>query len=139
MTCQISTRGFTLIEVLVATGLMLIVFLGFFDAYTLSAHVVTNQVAEQGALSIVSSQMEYIRSLAYASVGTAGGTPSGIIPQSQQKTLNGTVYTLRTVVVSVDDLLNGSGTADYKSVKVEADWNFHGIAEQFIAVSYVAP
>ena len=87
-----------------------------------------------------------VRALAYDDVGTVGGIPAGNIAQLEQVTLNGVLYTLRTLIQYVDapedglDLLDENGiTADYKLVKVEATWNVKSSARSLFAVTHIAP
>jgi len=132
------SRGVTLVEVLVGVFLMLLVFSGFFGAYAASADLVRSASARMGAITLAASSVESIRKLPYADVGTVGGTPSGELLPSEFKSLNGIAYTLRTVVIYTDDPANGTGN-DYKSVKVEALWNFRGASQNLSLVTYVAP
>lgn len=139
-------RGMTLIDVVVGTSVMLIVFLGIFGAFKLSIQLVFNTKAKAGGIALVSDQLEYVRGLPYDSVGTVGGIPSGTIPQLQQKTLNGILYTLHTLVQYVDAPEDGSGnsdsngiTADYKSVKIEAFWTVRGQSRSVLVVTRISP
>jgi len=136
----------SLIDVIVGTSVMLIVFLGIFGAFKLSIELVFNTKAKAGAIAFITDQLEYIRGLPYDSVGTVGGIPSGTVPQLQQKTLNGINYTLRTLIQYVDAPEDGLGsadsnaiTADYKSVKVEALWMIKGQSRSVFAVTRVSP
>lgn len=123
------SRGVTLIDTIVGVALMLVVFMGIAATFRLSIDVVTNNKARSGAIALADQRMEYIRSLAYTAVGTVGGIPNGIIPQSETTTLNGVTYTRRTIIVYADDPKDGTGvsdtnsvTADYKAVKVDVAW-----------------
>ena len=136
----------TLVEVLVATAIMLIIFLGFFEAYKTAAEVTSSAAIKTAAAAVLTDRLEYIRSLSYDAVGTVGGTPSGTIPQTQIKLLNSITYTVHTTVGYVDDAADGSGagdsnalTHDYKSVKIEVDWSVNGIPQSISAVTTVAP
>src|ERR1700691_1055084 len=91
-------RGVTLLDTVVGVALMLIVFVGIASAFELSIQVVTNNKARAGAIALADQRMEYIRSLAYASVGTVGGIPSGAIPQTETLVFNGITYTRRTYI-----------------------------------------
>ena len=124
-----TARGATLIDTLVSTALMLIVFVGIYGAFQLSVDVVTNNKARAGALALANEQQEYIKSLAYDAIGTVGGIPAGAISQTELVSLNGTEYTRRTIVLYEDDPADGSGVADendvltdYKVVKTEVSW-----------------
>jgi Tfp pilus assembly protein PilV len=102
-----ASRGVSLIDTLVGTALMLVIFLGIAGAIQLSLDVVTNNKARAGAIALANERMEYIRSLAYASVGTVGGIPSGTLAQTETTTMNG--ITCRVAPIEyVDDAKDGS-------------------------------
>lgn len=132
-------RGMTLMEVVIAMSLMLLIFLGFFGAYAASADLVRSASARLGAVTLVASRLEYIRGIPYADVGVMGGTPSGTLAPSEVRIQNAVTYTIRTVVADKDDSANGTGASDYKSVQVEAGWNFRGAPQSISTVTYVAP
>lgn len=136
----------TLIEVVIGTAMILIIFLSIFAAFQISIDLVFSTKAATGANALVNERLEYIRGLAYDSVGTVNGIPSGPILQVEQKTLNGITYTLSTLVQYVDDPVDGLDaadtngvTADYKSVKVSADWQIRGKPRTTFAVTRIAP
>lgn len=139
-------RGMSLVDVLVGTAIMLIIFLAIFGAFKLSIDLVYSTKAKAGGLALVTERMEYIRGLPYSSLGTVGGIPAGTIPQLEQKTLNNIPYTLRTFIEYADAPEDGLGsadqnsiTADYKVVKVEADWSLRGLPRSTFTVTSVAP
>jgi type II secretory pathway pseudopilin PulG len=118
--------GMTLVELLIAIGLLMIVFGGIFTAFQVVLKLVGASKAHAGALSLANERMEYIRSLPYDTVGTISGIPNGPIPQSATTTLNGVDYTERVLIEYVDapqdglDTLDDNGiVADYKRAKVE--------------------
>lgn len=122
-------RGVTLIDTVVATALLIIVFSGTVAALKLSLDIILNNKARAGAIALADERIEYVRSLRYASVGVSGGIPAGAIPQSETVTLNAVSYTRRTYVTYGDDPTDGTGasdadgTLDYKAVKVDVSWN----------------
>src|SRR3989344_3874731 len=65
------SRGVTLIDTVVASGLMLLVFTGIVGVFRLSVDVVSNNKARAGAIALADERMEYIRSLSYGSIGTS--------------------------------------------------------------------
>ncbi|MDO8521757.1 MAG: carboxypeptidase regulatory-like domain-containing protein [bacterium] len=140
------SRGVTLIDTVVGTALMLVVFLGIAAVFKLSVDVVTNNKVRAGAIALANERMEYIRSLAYASVGTSGGVPSGTIAQSETVLLNGVSYTRRTVVEYVDDPNDGIDvsdtngiTLDYKVAKVDAAWTSRIGIRHITLVTRISP
>lgn len=123
------TNGFSLLEVIVGTALMLTVFLSVFSALSAGVKLVGLSKSKAGALALANEQMENIRNRPYEEVGTAGGIPPGNIAQTATTSLNGIEYTRRTLVQYVDDSKDGLGgadengiTADYKRVKVATTW-----------------
>ena len=139
-------RGLTLLDTIIGIALMAIVFVGVAGAFKLSIQIVTNNKARAGAIALADQRMEYIRSLAYASVGTVGGIPSGLIPQSETVNFNGIKYTRRTYIEYDDDPKDGSGGADtnaiiedYKLVKVQVLWTIKKSTQSVILVTRVTP
>ena len=139
-------RGVTLIDTVVGTSLMLLVFVGIFAAFQLSVDVVTNNRARAGALALMNERMEYVRSLDYASVGTVGGIPSGPIAQSEPVTLSDIPYTRRTTIQYADDPEDGENESDendvivdYKQVRIEVSWSSRTGERRVLMVARVAP
>lgn len=139
-------RGMTLIDVVVGTAIMLMVFLGLFAAFKLSIELVFSTKAKNGAVFLVSQKLEHIRLLPYSAVGTVGGIPAGSIPQEEVVSLNGIDYTIATLIVYVDDPADGLDendetgiTADYKKVKVEATWNVRGESRSTFSLTTISP
>lgn len=141
-----AARGMTLIEAVVGTAIMLIVFLGIFAAFQISLDLVFSTRAATSATALVNERMEYIRGLTYDAVGTSGGIPAGPIPQVEQVSLNGIPYTLSTLVQYVDDPTDGLDeldetgvTADYKLIRVSAHWVIRGLPRTTYALTKIAP
>lgn len=141
-----ASRGVTLIDTVIGSALMLVVFVGIAGVFKLSIDVVTNNKARAGAIALGGDRMEYIRSLAYASIGTEGGIPSGSIPQSETVVSNGVSYTRRTLVEYADDPgdgLGGSDTngipADYKVARVDLAWQAKTGTRHITLVTRVSP
>lgn len=139
-------RGATLIDTLISTALMLVVFVGITSAFKLSIDVVTNNKARAGAIALANERMEYIRSLPYDEVATVGGVPAGDIPATEEVELNGITYTRRTIVLYGDDPKDGLGAldendilTDYKQVKVETSWTLKYGTRKITLVSRLSP
>lgn len=146
LTTRHSARGLSLIDTVVGVSIITLVFLGLFTAFKLSIDLVYSTKAKIGATALVTERIEHIRSLPYIDMGTVGGIPSGAVPQLEQVDLNGTRYTLRTLILytdapedGLDDLDENSITADYKTIKVEALWSVRGSSRSLFAVSYATP
>tara|TARA_B100000745_G_scaffold300372_1_gene254065 strand:+ start:4543 stop:5001 length:459 start_codon:yes stop_codon:yes gene_type:complete len=125
----LSSQGSGLIEVVVASALLLTVFVGLFTVLQLSTKLATDNKAHTGATALAVERMEYIRSLDYSVVGVVGGDPQGVLEATENITLNTVAYTRDTTIVYVDDEKDGLGGSDvngisndYKRVKVEVSW-----------------
>lgn len=114
-------EGFTLIEILVGVFLMLLVFLGIFNAYQLSMKVIGQSKARITAVAIGNQEIEKIRNLSYENVGTyeckpafpncdglddselIPGYPKGIIKKVFSVFQNGAEYVVTARIDYVDD------------------------------------
>ncbi len=139
-------RGFSLVDVIVASALVLIVFVGIAGAFKSIIQLSYHNKAKLSALSLMNEQMEFIRNFKYDSIGTINGIPSGPIPQIENITLNGVDYTRRVLIKYIDAPQDGLGindtngiTADYKKVKIEVSWNSDGGVKKVFSVSNFAP
>ena len=140
------SRGVTLIDSVVGSALMLLVFVGIAAAFQLSLDVVTNNKIRAGAIALVNERIEYLRSLSYNQIGVAGGIPPGIVPQIETVTWNAVPYTRRTSVLYSDDPEDGIGaadqngiTADYKTIRVEVSWESREGERNINLVGRVSP
>jgi hypothetical protein len=145
-TMRKASRGLTLVDTIVGVALLLVVFVGIASAFQVSVQMVTNNKARAGAIALADQRMEYVRSLAYSAVGTVGGIPAGLIPQSETLSYNGINYTRRTYIEYEDDPKDGLGLSDsnsiledYKSVKVQVLWSQKGSSRSVILVTRVTP
>src|SRR3989338_4525339 len=78
-----SSRGVTLIDTVVGSALMLVIFVGIAGVFQLSIDVVLNNRARAGAIALGNERMEYLRSLSYGQIGVIGGIPAGNVPQEE--------------------------------------------------------
>lgn len=143
---KISVSGFTLVELLVGIGLLLLIFVGILGVMRLSVILIATTSADIGAVALANEQLEMLRSLPYDDVGTVSGIPAGSILQNESITLNNVAYNRRTFIEYVDDPQDGLGvadsnsiTADYKVAKVEITWTVHGMSESFSLVTNIVP
>lgn len=139
-------RGVSFIDVIVGSALVLIVFLALFSLLRVSLLVSTIAKARAAATSVAASQMEYVRSLSYDSVGTVGGIPAGVVPQNATTTADGYTFATRTFIEYVDDEKDGLGasddngiTTDYKRVKVSVTYVLNNKDREVALISNVVP
>jgi type II secretory pathway pseudopilin PulG len=141
-----SLRGMTLIDVLIGISLMLIIFTGLTSLLSTSLKVSVLAKTHGNAIAIAESQLEYVRSLSYDSIGTVGGIPAGNIPQYATTTQNGLSFVTRTYIAYVDSPADGLGsadvngiTSDYKVAKVTTTYYVSGIPYTVVLISNFAP
>lgn len=144
-----SKAGVTLVELLIVTGITVLIFSGLFASVQYTFRVIANSSAKLSALSLANDRMEYFRSLPYNDVGTIAGIPTGAIPQNSTTTLNGIEFSERVLVEYVDDPADGMLTAtttdsngipsDYKRIKLEVSWTLNGQTDNISLVSNIVP
>lgn len=141
-----SPRGLSLIDVVVGSALILVIFVGLFGILRASVQVANFSRAKAAATAVAGSQMEYIRSLSYDSVGTIGGIPEGPVPQVSTSTVAGVEYVTRTLITYIDDPADGLGgadsngiTTDSKLVRIEVAYAIQNQPRDVVLVSRVAP
>lgn len=120
-------RGFSFIEVLVGTALILTVFLGIYGAYQLGLKIIGKSKARILATALANQKIELARNLSYANVGTVGGIPPGVIPENEAIIRNNINYDVKTTVGYIDDIFDATAPDDlipndYKRVKVKVSW-----------------
>jgi prepilin-type N-terminal cleavage/methylation domain-containing protein len=138
--------GFSLVEILIVSAIMLVVFGGLMISFRYSLELISHSRAQLTALTLANDNMEYIRSLSYNAVGTVSGIPSGLIPQVSTTTLNGINFTKRVLVEYIDDDADGLGmadsngiTTDYKQAKVTLEWTLRGVTKEVFLVTNIIP
>ncbi|MEK7601919.1 MAG: carboxypeptidase-like regulatory domain-containing protein [Patescibacteria group bacterium] len=141
-----SIRGVTLVDAIVGSALVLVIFLALVGLMRASLLVASLAKVKAGATAVANTQLEYIRSLPYDSVGTVGGIPAGEIAQYSTTTQNSVAYGLKTFIEYVDDPADGTDaadtntiTTDYKQVKVTVSYLVKGQLRQVSMVSNYAP
>ena len=121
-------KGISLIEVILAIGIVVMLFGGIYTAYIGILDAIQNSELRNAAAGVLNRKVEIIRNLPYASVGVVGGIPSGVLPAQENTTSTmGTAFTVKTVVRNIDDPFDGvlggapndTSPADYKLVELE--------------------
>lgn len=122
------SRGFTLVETVVAIGVLVIFFAGITAILHMSLTNYAQARVRTVAMGLAEDRLEMARNLPFDSVGTVGGIPSGSLKAEEQVELNGQTFTLTTSVVFIDDPFDGLAPSDiiptdYKRVKVSVVWD----------------
>lgn len=141
---MVKKKGFTLIEVLVGTFLVLLVFLGIFGAYQLGLKVVGQSKNKVMAIGLANAELEKIRNLPYGSIGVQGSFPNGILEAESQVIKNGVTFQIERRVDYVVDSADGIAPPDddcpndYKKaeIRVSALGNF---ATEIVMLTDISP
>jgi prepilin-type N-terminal cleavage/methylation domain-containing protein len=142
-----SSKGFTLIEITIASFVIGVVVIGAFSLVTLTIKASHEGQRRIIATALGNEKMEMIRNLPYATVGTVGGIPSGPILSTEQITRNGSTYTVATDIRYVDDPYDGTATsnppdllnADYKQARVDVSWSGSASSRPILLITQIAP
>ncbi len=121
-------RGTSLIDLLISIAIIAVLFGGIYLIYFSLITAISNISVRAAASGAVQAEIETVRNLPYASVGTVGGVPSGVIPPTQTVSYGNYSFVLQTTVRNIDDPFDGTvnGTpadtapADYKLVEITA-------------------
>lgn len=119
--------GMSLIELMVALGLMTIIFGGAFLSYSSILDALTNSELRGAAVAVLNREIEIVRNLAYDDIGVINGIPLGILSRQKTVAWKNVDFLVVTTVRNIDDPFDGvlGGTpndtapADYKMVEVE--------------------
>ena len=131
MKYKLNQKGFTLLEVVVASGIFLIFALGIYSGVSLIFKIVYQSRMKILETALLAERLEIARNLPYDQVGIINGVPSGLLPLVTTTIRNGQTFVLVTTVRNVDDPFDGTlgGTpndtspADYKLVEMSAICN----------------
>lgn len=117
--------GFSLIDLILAIGIIATLFGGIFLVYFSVVDTAVNYELRRAASSVMNQKVELVRNLGYDQVGVVGGIPAGVLQQSEQVEWDGAQFIVQTVVRNVDDPFDGTvggspgdtAPADYKLVE----------------------
>ncbi len=100
--------GFTLVEILVATVIFVSVATAIYFGFVNILKLI-NLTRVRGIMTnLANEQFEIARNLPYSSVGTVGGIPSGVIPQSTTIVRDNKSFIVETVVHNFDEPFDGT-------------------------------
>ncbi len=120
-------QGYTLVETLIAVAIFVGVSVGIYGGFSKILALMNVIRNKEVVTNLINEQFEIARNLPYTSVGTVGGVPAGLLPQSQSIVRDGKTYTVNIVVRNIDDPFDGTlggspndlSPADMKLIEVE--------------------
>ncbi len=144
MNYKLSKKGFTIIEVLIATFIVGTALLGVLGLFVLSLRLAREGEFRVVAVALANERAEMVRNLPYVNVGTMGGVPNGSLLQSENILRNEISYAVKTDIRYVDDPFDGEAptdliNTDYKQVRIEVSWNSPGQPKSVLLVLLVVP
>lgn len=112
-------RGSSLIDVVVSIGIVVLLFGAIYLVYFSLYNSIANIEARDDATAVMNQQIETMRNMPYASVGTLGGIPSGAIQPQQAIPYGNYNFIMSTDIMNVEDPAGATfgeptGTVDYK-------------------------
>ncbi len=101
-------KGTTLVETLVAIAFFVGVSMSLYGVYQKVSVLLATVKIKTIATNIANEQFEIIRNLPYSSVGTSGGIPSGLLPQTQTLVRDGISFTVGITIRNIDQEFDGT-------------------------------
>jgi hypothetical protein len=140
-------KGTTLVEVVIAVGILAILSLALYSAFNFFFQVLAQKKYRVNALAIANEKMEIIRNLTFNDIGTVSGIPSGSIPQTETVNRNNVNFTVQTQIAYIDDpfdgTLDGSPNdllpTDYKRIRIAVSWPSRFTVRPVTLISDIAP
>jgi len=134
-----------LVEMLVSVMVISILMLGVYSLIILALRISADNKSHTAAIEIANQKMEEIRNLPYTDVGTASGSPTGVLPDYETINREG-AFRVHNTVMFYDDPYDGtvaSGTdsifVDYKIATVEVTWQSGGDPSSVTLFSKIIP
>jgi type II secretory pathway pseudopilin PulG len=146
MNQSLRQAGFSFVEMIIVTSIMVVVFGSIIIAFQTVIELNQQSRVKLSAMSLANDRMEEFRSLPYDQVGVVAGFPAGTIPQNSVLSLNG--YEIREAVRVdfVDDSGDGAGVndsnfiqTDYKRIRTHYEWEVGARTETHTLVSNIVP
>ncbi|MBI2625568.1 hypothetical protein HYW68_00765, partial [Candidatus Parcubacteria bacterium] len=113
--------GFTIVEVLITIGLLILVMFGIYGAYSLMIRLTSQSRAQTVGLQLAQEKIEFIRNLPYQSVGVVGAVPAGVVPASESMSRSSVQFTVNTTIRNIDDPFDGDAAGSIPGKPVDAD------------------
>lgn len=140
-------RGQVLIDIIVATGVFLILVHSVFSLIVAIYETINYSRVRMIARHLANEKMELLLNVPYSDLGTTTGIPNGIIPEFETVSRNDVNFIVHTTITYVDDPFDGNAPVDllptdYKQVRLEVaqqESSTQVDIEPIVIVSQVAP
>jgi len=101
------SSGFTLIEIVVSLAIAVMSVFTIAKLFQTYLNLIVEEKFKVTAVALANQQIETIRNLPYADIGTVGGIPPGQIEQEQQIVRNNITFDVKTEIIYIDDPFDG--------------------------------
>ncbi len=133
-----NTKGFSLVEVLVASAVLVVISTAVYSLYAKSLQFVSTSRTKIAATSLASELFETIRNLPFSDVGIVNGVPSGKIPRAQTFVRDNFTFVATTSIRNVDDYFDGTVTTTPKDT-APADYKLANLTITCVTCKSAAP
>lgn len=118
--------GFTLVEITVALVVLAMLSLSIFALFNSVIHSMIISRRQAVAMTLATTQLEYLKSLPYDSLAVQGGSiyATNLLPASKTETVNGVKYTVKTSIGYADDAYDGCGSYPTTALKTKYCRNY---------------
>lgn len=140
-------RGFSLIEVIVASAIFAVVAMSVYQGFVSVTTLVAISRDKVVAIDLINSEFELVRNLSYVNVGLQNGIPKGVLLATSTVIKDGKKFGVTRTIRNIDDPFDGTigGTpndlspADYKMVQIDVVCDSCKNPSVFSVVSNVSP
>lgn len=147
MKLKIKNRGFSLVEVIVATAVFSIVVMAIFQGIFSINALVSASRDKVAAIDLINGEFELIRNLSFTNVGLQSGIPRGVLLATSTATKDGRQFYITRTIRNIDDPFDGTiggspndlSPADYKMVQINVSCQACKNPLNFSAVSNISP
>jgi len=120
-------NGQTLLEVLIALAIFSILAHALLTLVATTYSINTFNRSRIAARLLAQEKIEIVRNMPYENIGTVGGIPPGVLPQTESVIINNLTYQIKTTIVYIDDPFDSLSPSDllptdYKRVSIEISW-----------------
>lgn len=144
---QKPSRGFTLVEIIVATGVFALFAVGIYSSIQFIYKVVYQSRVKIVETGIANEQIEIIRNIPFENIGLINGSPAGVLTPTVSTTRNGLSFLITRTIRNVDDPFDGTiggspndlAPADYKLAEVSVVCTNCNQQRPVVLTTHIAP
>jgi prepilin-type N-terminal cleavage/methylation domain-containing protein len=132
-----NNNGFSLIEVIVASGVFLLFALGIYGGIQAVFQIVYQSRLRIIETAVLNEQIEIIRNMSFFDVGIVQGSPAGLLERTVTTTRNGIDFEITRTIRNIDDPFDGTIDAEPVTPPDGKGYVCHGGSTLLVAVPAV--